>query len=452
MDLPTLPPGSRVLVVSRDGDRIARAVADQGALPTVLPPESPLGAGKASYDAAIVADALERFEWDRWLLQQVRRALVPGALLHLEARNLWSLASPLDAFGLATRLGGLFAQRAWNTVAPPPPGASPPNRKFRGRRYRGGRLTAMLERLGFEIESCAGGGAGRAWTIRARARDLGLLGGSVPLPACDQLVSDFERENASFLEACRAWLVAHPAQAPARTDTLDPSAYAGKTALVLAPHPDDEIIGAGGTLLRLVDAGCRVVVVQATDGSDGWAVRGLPEEVKRTARIDEARAVAEIAGFKDVDWWRESNRDFHASDAMIARLAALIRKFEPALVFTTFLADGHRDHRTLNAILAGAILASGDALRDARILGYEVWSLAPASLACDVTEVRERQEALLRRYELAMRVDDFIDLCERRNAYHSCRLYHRKGYVEVFHAATPADYPDLVASAYQQSS
>jgi hypothetical protein len=50
-----------------------------------------------------------------------------------------------------------------------------------------------------------------------------------------------------------------------------------------------------------------------------------------------------------------------------------------------------------------------------------------------------------------MRVDDFIDLCERRNAYHSCRLYHRKGYVEVFHAATPADYPDLVASAYQRS-
>jgi LmbE family N-acetylglucosaminyl deacetylase len=98
---------------------------------------------------------------------------------------------------------------------------------------------------------------------------------------------------------------------------------------------------------------------------------------------------------------------------MIARLAELLKRFEPALVFTPFLADRHKDHRTLNAVLAGAILSSGDALANARILGYEVWSLAPASLVCDVTDVREAQEDLLRHYEMGMRVDDFIDLCER---------------------------------------
>lgn len=301
----------------------------------------------------------------------------------------------------------------------------------------------MLERIGFEIESCAGGGAGRTWRIVASAREREQ--------DCDTLVAEFERENAAFLEARSAWLRAHPAQAPARTESLDPARYAGKTALVLSPHPDDEIVGPGGTLLRLTDAGCRVVIVQATDGSDGWSVRALPEEEKRTVRLDEAKNVAMAAGFRDVDWWRESNRAFRASDAMIARLAALVKKHEPALVFTPFLADAHRDHRTLNAILAGAILASGDALANARILGYEVWSLAPPSIACDVTDVRERQESLLRTYELAMRVDDFIDLCGRRNAYHACTLFHRKGSYEVFHAADPAEYPDLVAHAYQRS-
>jgi LmbE family N-acetylglucosaminyl deacetylase len=136
---------------------------------------------------------------------------------------------------------------------------------------------------------------------------------------------------------------------------------------------------------------------------------------------------------------------------MIARLGDTLRRLEPALEFTPFLADVHRDHLTLNAILAGAILAAGDATAQTTVLGYEVWALAPASLVCDVTDVREEQEALLRAYEHAMRVDDFIEQCERRNAYNACRLLGRAGYAEAFHAATPADYPTLVAAAYQRN-
>src|SRR6185503_16153016 len=102
-----LPKGARVLVVSRDGAAIARQLEARDLKPTVLAPASPLAVEPGTFEAAVVIDALERFEWDRWLLQQVRRALVPGAPLLLEARNLWSLASPLDALGLAGRIGGL---------------------------------------------------------------------------------------------------------------------------------------------------------------------------------------------------------------------------------------------------------------------------------------------------------------------------------------------------------
>ena len=444
-----LQPGAKVLVISRAPAALASALTAAGHVPTVLPPESPLPVAPAAFDASVVIDALEHIEWDRWLLQQVRRALVPDAPLLLEARNLWSLASPLDAIGLATRIGGLFARKAWTTLAPPPKDAPLRNRRFRGRRYRGRALQAMLERLGFEVESCAGGGTGRAWSIRARARDRGVLGGSVPLAGAD--IAGFEQEQADFVRRRAEWLAQNPAHAPARVETLEPAAYAGRTALVLAPHPDDEVIGCGGTILRLVQAGCRVACVQATDGSDGWALRALPEAARREVRLEEARAVAQAAGIREVDFWRADNRDFRASDPMIARLAEILKRLDPALVFTPFLADAHKDHRTLNAVLAGAILASGDALSDTRVLGYEVWSLAPASFVCDVTAVREAQEDLLRRYEMGMRVDDFIDLCERRNHYNALRLLGRPGYAEVFHAVAAADYPDLVALTYQRS-
>lgn len=451
LSLAGVAPGSRVLVVARDSVAISRTLEETGFVPTVAPPATPLGVEAASYDAAILVDALEHMEWDRWLLQQVRRALVSDAPLLLQARNLWSLATPWDAISLAGRIGGVFARQATLRLAPPASDAPLPNRPFRGRKYRGRPLCAMLERLGFEVESCTGGGTSAVWHIRARARDRGVLGGSVPLTPCAEHMAAFEQENAEFVEKRQAWVSAHPRQAPGAVEVLDPHAYAGATAIVLAPHPDDEVIGCGGTILRLARAGCRVVCVQATDGSDGWALRDLPDAKRREVRLVESRAVATLAGIKETDFWREDNRAFRASDAMISRLAGLFRRLEPRLVFTPFLTDSHRDHLTLNAIAAGAMLASGDALDGARVLGYEVWALAPASVVCDVTEVREEQEDLLRLYENAMRVDDFVDLCERRNYYNACRYLGRSGYAEVFHACSIADYPALVTQAYQET-
>ena len=53
----------------------------------------------------------------------------------------------------------------------------------------------------------------------------------------------------------------------------------GERLLVVAPHPDDEAIGAGG-LLALYGSQCDVLVL--TDGAKGH--KGLPEEVKREVR------------------------------------------------------------------------------------------------------------------------------------------------------------------------
>jgi LmbE family N-acetylglucosaminyl deacetylase len=53
-----------------------------------------------------------------------------------------------------------------------------------------------------------------------------------------------------------------------------------KHILILAPHPDDEILGLGGTLLKLLDAGTQVNIVYLTDGeiSGIWHDR---EEIKK---------------------------------------------------------------------------------------------------------------------------------------------------------------------------
>ena len=54
--------------------------------------------------------------------------------------------------------------------------------------------------------------------------------------------------------------------------------------LVIAPHPDDEVLGVGGTFARLADEGCRVTVAIVTKGSIEHFDAALIERGRQEAR------------------------------------------------------------------------------------------------------------------------------------------------------------------------
>lgn len=114
----------------------------------------------------------------------------------------------------------------------------------------------------------------------------------------------------------------------------------------------------------------------------------------------------------------------------------------PALVFTPFVADIHPDHQTLNRILARAL--EGLPEDGASILGYEVWSLAPANLWCDVTSHMSELERLFVLYGTAMKVDDLIRMSATRNRRHAVALGRAPSAVEVFFAAGAGRFREIV--------
>src|SRR5205814_7808571 len=117
------------------------------------------------------------------------------------------------------------------------------------------------------------------------------------------------------------------------------------------PHPDDEIIGCGGTLAKLIAHGVHVTVIYATDGAQTASLLHASPEIRRTVRLDEARTVGEAMGFSSLVFWREDDAAFRERDDLIERLGALLLEIQPALIFTPFLTDSHRDHRILSRIL-----------------------------------------------------------------------------------------------------
>jgi LmbE family N-acetylglucosaminyl deacetylase/SAM-dependent methyltransferase len=146
----------------------------------------------------------------------------------------------------------------------------------------------------------------------------------------------------------------------------------GDRVVVIAAHPDDETLGAGGLISECSLQGIPVQVVIVTDGAASHATSTSSEKEQLVAtREREARAALQILapesavtflGFPD-GGVRERSEELY--DA----LATLV---ENAPVTTVLVApwrgDGHRDHRVV-----GEATASLAAARDIRLMEYPIW-------------------------------------------------------------------------------
>lgn len=113
--------------------------------------------------------------------------------------------------------------------------------------------------------------------------------------------------------------------------------------IVIAPHPDDEVLGVGGTLLRRKAEGAKVawLIVTAISVQAGWS----EEKVKQ--RADEIRRITEFFGFDEVFTlnFPTTQLDCIPISDLVAGISDVFRIFEPEEVFVPHPSDVHTDHR-----------------------------------------------------------------------------------------------------------
>lgn len=124
-----------------------------------------------------------------------------------------------------------------------------------------------------------------------------------------------------------------------------------KRALVVAPHPDDEVLGAGGTIARLASDGIEVHVVVVTRGFAPTFDEALDEETRREALVAHERlgvAGTTFLCFPAADLDSVPHRELNAG------LADVVHSVRPELLFIPFNGDIHRDHQRvfLSALVA----------------------------------------------------------------------------------------------------
>jgi LmbE family N-acetylglucosaminyl deacetylase len=131
----------------------------------------------------------------------------------------------------------------------------------------------------------------------------------------------------------------------------------GGSAIVFAPHQDDETLGCGGTIIRKKQAGADLKIVFMTDGSKSHSHLITERELKNIRR-EEALAAAQKLGVEERDVIFLEVKDGTLSNNLIStiqRVSNIILDFLPQEIFIPYGQDGVPDHDATNHIVIAAL-------------------------------------------------------------------------------------------------
>ncbi len=213
------------------------------------------------------------------------------------------------------------------------------------------------------------------------------------------------------------------------------SSPGGETVLVVAPHPDDETLGCGGTIALHRAAGNQVYVLIVTDGGSSGAGALGREEISRRRSREAKEAIAALG--KDVELIQLALPEgLWAYEELVGVLGGTLTRLKPGIVYTTSCVDYYPEHVRVGAAVADALAATRGRNGCRVVRAYEVQvPLTPllANVVADVHDVEHLKRRALQAY--ATQLPGLL-WAHRQERYQRA-IYGRKGAVEAFWQMRP---------------
>ena len=190
-----------------------------------------------------------------------------------------------------------------------------------------------------------------------------------------------------------------------------------KTVFVVAAHPDDEVLGCGGTLLKHVSNGDEVFVLFVSDGvsaryKTSEKIKCANEILKREKM---ARKVAKIAKFKIVDFLNLKNLELHTypHNFLTNKIFSYFKRYKPDIVYTHYEYDLNIDHyHTFFSTFVASRPNSNFKIK--KLLSFEIpsstdWGINSnnkmfnPNYFVDISKFSKKKELLLNHYKFEMR-------------------------------------------------
>lgn len=122
--------------------------------------------------------------------------------------------------------------------------------------------------------------------------------------------------------------------------------------LAIGVHPDDVELSCSGTLIKMIDQGKKVGLIDLTRGELG--TRGSAE-----LRTQEAAESAKVMGASFRENLDMRDGFFKYTDENLLKIAKVIRKYQPEIVLANALSDRHPDHGRAAKLTSDACFLAG---------------------------------------------------------------------------------------------
>lgn len=207
-------------------------------------------------------------------------------------------------------------------------------------------------------------------------------------------------------------------------------------ALIFAPHPDDEVFGCAGAIIRHRAAGDDVHVIIATDGAFG-AVDGEYAHLRQ----QESRQAAKVLGYGEPIFWGLPDRGLVFGEPLIAQIQSALVQFAPTLVYAPSWWEVHPDHTALSLAVTEAVRRRGIGLQ---LVLYEVGVPLHPNQLLDITDCLSLKQAAMDCFASQMTQQSYSD---HLLALHRFRTYTLPAAVKFAEAYRRVDeWPEAITA------
>ncbi|WP_026523431.1 PIG-L deacetylase family protein [Butyrivibrio sp. MB2005] len=115
--------------------------------------------------------------------------------------------------------------------------------------------------------------------------------------------------------------------------------------LVISPHPDDETLGAGGTLLKFKDSGHRLfwIIVTNMKTEYGYSAERVNERNKEIEEVDRAYGFEKMWNLE----MEPAGVDKYEKGELVAGFKKILDEVQPEILIIPYRFDVHSDHRII---------------------------------------------------------------------------------------------------------
>jgi LmbE family N-acetylglucosaminyl deacetylase len=187
-----------------------------------------------------------------------------------------------------------------------------------------------------------------------------------------------------------------------------PDLLSVKRVVCVQPHPDDNEVGAAGTLIQLAQAGCEVVCVTVTDGRAGGAASVQEQDALVARRAAERIRAGQLCGVaRQHAFTFEDAGDYEEAEVR-RELIRVLRAERPDLVMTVdpwLPYEMHPDHVKTGLAAVRATVFAGNAAvmpeagRPVLIPQVALYATSWPNTYVDVSAVWERKKAAILAHE-----------------------------------------------------